>query len=610
MCAPFEEMAQKAMKIIRMRGLKIDVQVASNEQAVSIARENPDKTILISRGGTANDLKALPERTVVEITTTFSEILGELENVIFAGYTNIGIVTNDNIIDNVVRDFTFKDVHIRIRPCSTHIEIRNMVKKLCDEGVEFIIGCHQAVLEAEHLNVAHEYIHSGEIAIERAIDEALRIENIRNLTQFQMERLQAVIDNTREGIIIFEKRHPVFFNTIARDILYKERKLDWYPALSEQVKNDNKDKIITFGNTRILLKRILLKTNNNINEVFVFQKASDIENQERKIRLLSRQKGLYAKTHFCDIFTRSPKMKEILKKTEKFAKTDSNILIYGATGSGKEGLAQSIHNASDRANYPFVSVNCASLPADLIESELFGYVDGAFTGARKSGKPGLFEMAHKGTIFLDEIGDLPLDMQGRLLRVLQEKEVMRIGDDKIIPLDIRVICATNRNLRELVKEEKFRQDLYYRINVLRVTLPPLQERKEDIWPLLQMYFFYFKKTASVLKVTENAKKRLLQYSWPGNIRELKNIAEVLAFEDDVITEDLVDDLLEEDFKNNKSGDFIDDKIVLATNLNFKEYEKGILQALLNHKSQNEVCSQLGISRVTLWRKLNDISEKK
>lgn len=610
LCAPFEEMAQKAMKIIRARGLRIEVQVASNEQAVSSARENPNKTILISRGGTANDLKALPERIVVEITTTFSEILGELENVIFAGYTNIGIVTNDNIIDNVVRDFTFKDTHIRIRPCSTHTEIRNMVKKLCDEGVEFIIGCHQAVLEAKSLNVAHEYIHSGEIAIEQAIDEALRIEKIRNLTQFQMERLQAVIDNTREGIIIFEKRHPVFFNTIARDILYKERKLDWYSALSAQVKNDNKDKIVTFGNTRILLKRILLKTSNNINEVFVFQKASDIENQERKIRLSSRQKGLYAKTHFCDIFTHSPKMKEILKKAEKFAKTDSNILIYGATGSGKEGLAQSIHNASDRANYPFVSVNCASLPADLIESELFGYVDGAFTGARKSGKPGLFEMAHKGTIFLDEIGDLPLDMQGRLLRVLQEKEVMRIGDDRIISLDIRVICATNRNLRELVKEEKFRQDLYYRINVLRVTLPTLQERKEDIWPLLQMYFSYFKKSTNGLKASENSKKRLLQYSWPGNIRELKNVAEVLAFEDDMITEDLIDDLLEEDFRDSKSGNLINDKIVLATNLNFKEYEKCILQALLNHKSQNEVCSQLGISRVTLWRKLNDISEKK
>lgn len=608
--APFEEMAQKAKDIIRQRGLDIDVSVASNEEAVTMAGERPDKTILISRGGTANDLKLIPERTVVEINTTFSEILGELERVVFAGYTNIGIVTNDNIIDNVVQDFTFQKTCIRIRPCATHIEIRNMVKKLCQEGVQFIIGCHQAVLEAASLNVAHAYIHSGKIAIERAIDEALRIESMRGLTKFQMERLQAVIDNTREGIIIFEKKQPVFFNAIAHDILFGESKRHWYAALAAYIKSDNNDKIVQIGNTRILLKRILLKLNNNINEVFVFQKASDIENQERKIRLSSRQKGLYAKTRFSDIFTCSPKMKEILSRAEKFAKTDSNVLIYGPTGSGKEGLAQSIHNASSRAHYPFVSVNCASLPADLIESELFGYVDGAFTGARKSGKPGLFEMAHKGTIFLDEIGDLPLDMQGRLLRVLQEKEVMRIGDDKIIPLNIRVICATNRNLRQLVKEEKFRQDLYYRINVLRVTLPGLQDRKEDIWPLLELYYAYFKKHDGDLSVTKKAKDILMRYIWPGNIRELKNVAEVLAFEDNLITEDLVRTLLEDDIDKGPDQSEFQDQLILPAGLSFKEYEKSILKELLSHKSQTEVCNQLGISRVTLWRKLNGVSEKK
>lgn len=608
--APFEEMAQKAKDIIRQRGLDIDVSVASNEEAVTMAGERPDKTILISRGGTANDLKLIPERTVVEINTTFSEILGELERVVFAGYTNIGIVTNDNIIDNVVQDFTFQKTCIRIRPCATHIEIRNMVKKLCQEGVQFIIGCHQAVLEAASLNVAHAYIHSGKIAIERAIDEALRIESMRGLTKFQMERLQAVIDNTREGIIIFEKKQPVFFNAIAHDILFGESKRHWYAALAAHIKSDNNDKIVQIGNTRILLKRILLKLNNNINEVFVFQKASDIENQERKIRLSSRQKGLYAKTRFSDIFICSPNMKALLHRAEKFAKTDSNVLIYGPTGSGKEGLAQSIHNASSRANYPFVSVNCASLPVDLIESELFGYVDGAFTGARKSGKPGLFEMAHKGTIFLDEIGDLPLDMQGRLLRVLQEKEVMRIGDDKIIPLDIRVICATNRNLRQFVKEEKFRQDLYYRINVLRVTLPGLRDRKEDIWPLLELYYAHFKKHDGDLSVTKKAKDILMRYTWPGNIRELKNVAEVLAFEDQVITEEMVSPLLEDDIDTVSDQGDLQDQLILPAGLSFKEYEKSILQELLSHKSQTEVCNQLGISRVTLWRKLNGVSEKK
>lgn len=606
--APFEEMAKKAREIIHNKGLKgIIVKAASNEKAVEIARNQPDKTILISRGGTANDLKLLPERTVVEVTTTFSEILTELEGVVLAGYTDIGIVTNNNIIDNIVRDFNFKGTYIRIRPCSTHEEIRNMVKRLYDKGVQFVIGCHQAVLEAKRLNLAHEYIYSGEIAIERAIEEALRIENMRNLTVFQIRRLQAVIDNTREGIVIFEKKYPVFFNNIARNILSHEKQLDWYSLLAYPVVMRDKDNIVTISGRRILLKKILLKTNDNINEVFVFQDASDIENQERKIRLSSRQKGLYAKMHFDNIFTYSSKMKGVLEKAEKFASVDSNVLIYGPTGAGKEGVAQSIHNASNRANYPFVSVNCASLPADLIESELFGYVDGAFTGARKSGKPGLFEMAHKGSIFLDEIGDLPLGLQGRLLRVLQEKEVMRIGDDRIIPLDIRVICATNRDLKKLVKEEKFRQDLYYRINVLRVLLPSLRERRKDILPLLQFYFSYFRHSKDILNLTDKAKKMLLQYSWPGNIRELKNVAEVLAFEDEIITDETIQALLDGDYGIES---FDEGNIVLPDNLNFKEYEKGILNELLKHKSQQDICLQLGISRVTLWRKLNNVSEKK
>lgn len=608
--APFEEMAQKANAIIKRRKLDIDVRIASNEEAVAIAKDMANKTILISRGGTANDLKALPERTVVEIKTTFSEIMSQLEQVLAAGYTDIGIVTNNNIIDNAVQDFTFQGTQIHIRPCSDHEEIRNTVKQLCREGVQFMIGCHQAVLQAQELQVAHEYIHSGEIAIERAVDEALRMEGVRNLSTFQMKRLQAVIDNTREGIVIFEKNHPVFFNTIAQDILSRERKLNWHAVLTAQPIDDDKERIVQIGATSVFLKHILLKTNDIVNDVFVFQTVSDIEKQERKIRISSRQKGLYAKTHFDDIFTKSPNMKKLLVRAEKFAKTNSNVLIYGATGTGKEGLAQSIHNASSRASYPFVSINCASLPADLIESELFGYVDGAFTGARKSGKPGLFEMAHKGTIFLDEIGDLPLDMQGRLLRVLQEKEVMRIGDDRIIPLDIRVICATNRNLKQLVREEKFRQDLYYRINVLRITLPSLCERRDDIWPLLELYVRYFKKNDSPLQATERAKERLIQYAWPGNVRELKNIAEVLAFEDECISEKLVREILEDDGEAVSSQRDGGDEIVLSADLSFKEYERNLIQTLLQYKSQNEVCSQLGISRVTLWRKLNGVSEKK
>ncbi len=608
--APFEALAEQAAAIIRRLGLDIDVQTASNEQAVDIAKSHPDKTVLISRGGTAYDLKKVPERTVVEVSTTFSDILTELEAAVFAGYKTIGIVTNDNIIDNSVRNFTFHDTRIWLRPCKTHTEIRNTVQKVCHEGAQFIIGCHQAVERAKELHVDNKYIHSGTLAIERAIYEALRIEMTRGLARFQMERLNAVIDNIREGIVIFDRNHvPVFFNTIAQAILERENKNDWYRIMSGQAVEQGRERITVLGNTKVILKRISLEMKDRGNDVFVFQRVSEIEKQERAIRLSSHRRGFYAKAVFSGIFTQSPAMKQILIRAEKFARTDSNVLIYGATGTGKEGVAQSIHNASARVNHPFVSVNCASLPKDLIESELFGYVDGAFTGARKSGKPGLFEMAHKGTIFLDEIGELPLDMQGRLLRVLQEREVMRIGDDRIIPLDIRVICATNRDLRALAKEEKFRYDLYYRVNVLRITLPTLKEREEDIWPLLVRYFKQYSHGRK-LQVEQGVQKKLLTYSWPGNIRELKNIAEVLAFEDGVITKNMIDTLLEQDDELQIPYNQKYQEISVPADISLKEMEQAFLTQLLQRKSQAEVCSQLGISRVTLWRKLHDVSKTK
>lgn len=606
--APLEELADQVTYTIHKRQVLIEVVVASNEQAVEIAKARPDKTILISRGGTAYDLKKIPERTVVEIRTTFSDILIELEDAVFAGYKKIGIVTNDNIIDNVVRNFKFRDTQVWLRPCKTHDEISNMVVKLHAEGIQFIIGCHKAVEKAKQLHLDNAYINSGKMAIERAINEALKIENMRILSQFQMERMNAVINNIREGIVIFERNHsPVFFNTIAGTILHNENKNDWFAIMAKLIAPGESEKVLILGSSKVLLKRISLEMDNHINDVFIFQEVSEIEKQERKVRLSSHQKGFYAKVQFTDIFTRSLKMKSILEKAKKFAGTDSNVLIYGATGTGKEGLAQSIHNASRRANYPFVSVNCASLPPGLVESELFGYVDGAFTGARRTGKPGLFEMAHKGTIFLDEIGELPLDIQGRLLRVLQEREVMRIGDDRIIPLDIRVICATNRNLHKFAQEEKFRYDLYYRINVLRITLPTLKERREDIWPLLQYYFQKYSCGENTLQVTAQAKKRLLQYSWPGNIRELKNVAEALAFEEDIITDAIVNDVLEPEKDIDKQTK---DTIVVSSHLSFKEMEREYIAELLQRVSPEEACVQLGISRVTLWRRLNNNSKKK
>ena len=238
-----------------------------------------------------------------------------------------------------------------------------------------------------------------------------------------------------------------------------------------------------------------------------------------------------ARHHFGDIIGRSDRIRETIQVARKFSEVDSNALIVGKSGTGKEIFAQSIHNASKRKHEPFVAINCAAIPENLLESELFGYVEGAFTGAVKKGKTGLIELAHRGTLFLDEIGELPLSLQGRLLRVLQEKELMRLGHDRIISVDVRIISATNKDLSDLVEKGKFREDLYYRLDVLKIQLPTLDERKEDI-PLLAQSFIdeYVRNAVDGQKcaITDEAKKRLMELTWKGNIRELKNACERLA----------------------------------------------------------------------------------
>lgn len=237
--------------------------------------------------------------------------------------------------------------------------------------------------------------------------------------------------------------------------------------------------------------------------------------------------GARARFTFDDIIGNSPCLRQAVDVAALAAQSDSTVLLQGETGTGKEVFAQAIHNASPRARGPYLAVNCAAIPRDLMESELFGYVEGAFSGASKSGRPGKFELASGGTLLLDEIGELPLDMQAKLLRVLQEKTVMRIGGNRVIPVDVRIIAATNKNLEEEVHKGNFRRDLFYRLNVVTLNLPPLRNRKEDI-PLLANHFIKkisarFGKTIEPL--SDETLVVLMQYDWPGNVRELENVIE-------------------------------------------------------------------------------------
>ncbi len=273
------------------------------------------------------------------------------------------------------------------------------------------------------------------------------------------------------------------------------------------------------------------KHNSIVGFIISFEETSEIQENEYELRRQMRKSEHNASYSFEDIIYKSNVMETNILLAKKLAKSDSTIMIQGESGTGKEFLAQAIHNHSPRSKEPFVPVNFAALSGNLLESELFGYEEGAFTGASKGGKAGLFELAHGGTIFLDEIGDAPLEFQSRLLRVLQEKQIRRVGGSKLIPINVRTITATNKSLRDEVAKGNFREDLYYRLNVLPLNSPNLKSREEDILLLIEYYlckFLSLNGCALETCFTEEALSYLRHYPWPGNVRELVNVVEYLV----------------------------------------------------------------------------------
>lgn len=315
----------------------------------------------------------------------------------------------------------------------------------------------------------------------------------------------------------------------------------------------------------------IIHSNRLYGAVAIIRKFNDIEKKQHKLRSQLIGKGHRAKYSFQDILGESEAIKKCKNDSLKMAKSNSTVLITGESGTGKELFAQAIHNTSSRKEYQFVAVNCGALPESLLESELFGYEEGAFTGARKGGKSGLFELAHKGTLFLDEIGEISQNLQMRLLRVLQEREVMRIGGDRLINVDIRLIAATNRDLNDMVAKGEFREDLFYRLNVLRLKIPNLNSRREDILPLLNQFKKEFKGN---FELDENIEKAFLNHDWKGNVRELRNYVEhIISLEvKKVHIEDLPFEC-EKDIENNAFNDERNpmDRLIKIAGKNIKKY---------------------------------------
>ncbi len=342
--------------------------------------------------------------------------------------------------------------------------------------------------------------------------------------------------------------------------------------------------------TEILYLKDLLEKTKQLNQIY------ETELEQMRIQQITRNS---------DIVARSPETRRVLEMAAQVAKVDSTVLITGESGAGKEVIANAIHRLGHRADGPLIKINCGAIPENLLESELFGYEPGAFTGARKQGKPGMFELASGGTLFLDEVGDITLNLQVKLLRALQDHEVMRVGGIRPIPVDSRIVAASNKDLQEMVSLGTFREDLYYRLNVVSIEIPPLRERKEDI-PLLVLHFlekinkrYQFNKRFSPMLIDT-----FLAYSWPGNIRELENVIERML----VMTEDNEIEFSHLPVHMRDQHAQAEGKMVLPANVSFQQaieqVERQLIeQALKKHGSTRKVASALNLNQSTVVRKI-------
>jgi transcriptional regulator with PAS, ATPase and Fis domain len=429
----------------------------------------------------------------------------------------------------------------------------------------------------------------------------------------RMDILKKILNNIDKGVLVLDVENKISMinNSAMRDLKLSPR------YLNKKVELINKDEYLMGGElyeVKIDKKSFFLVGNiipmhsiaKEYVRVFIFNNINKINSDVYKMTSSEREVNIDT------IIGASKPMILLKEKIKKVALTNSTILISGESGTGKELVARAIHARSSRSNKPFVPVNCGAIPETLIESELFGYVKGAFTGANPHGKIGKFELANGGTILLDEIGDMPLYLQVKLLRVLQERKLVRIGSNQSVDLDIRVIAATNFNLKEKIKEKKFREDLYYRLNVIPVELPPLREREGDIelimMKLIEKYNGHFNKY--VHTVEDEAKEILLNYFWPGNVRELQNTIEFminLSDEKGILTKEMLPDSI---LKNRVVESFNEKEIKTLKELEVEYIQKALDIYGTDTEGKKKAAKKLGIGIATLYRKLENKLSKR
>lgn len=584
--------------------------------------------VIISRRGTAHLLRENLRVPVISFPHRSLDLLNSLTQAKDEG--------NKILLPAFRNEFGGLDVLVRLLQIElvqkVYTDKASLLQSVAEgraQGCAVVVGGSMTHQCAEAVGLKFVEIRTSDEDITATVENAKSVALSARDQKAAALRYHAIIDAASDGLIaVDEKGRITAINETAAALLKLEKastlgshfaRVIPQAPISQVLMTQTSinDRLTKIGQERYVFncKPIMLE-GAVIGAVSTFRDIGNVIRTEHVVRR-SLAKGLVAKYRFSDLVHTSPAIRDVINIGRQYAGTDSTLLIMGETGTGKEILAHGIHNLSQRAKQPFVSVNCAALPEQLLESELFGYEEGAFTGSKKGGKPGRFEIAHQGTIFLDEIDSTPQSVQIRLLRVLQEREIMRIGGDRKIPVDVRILAAASQDLDAAVQERRFRTDLFFRLNVLRLHIPPLRQRPEDIPLLLDFFIRQFSDRQGLEPVSMPAAylDRLKAYDWPGNVRQLRNFAERLVMNCNLrCSQDTLEVLYRELVQYGSPPVAKEPEVPPPEPLKsrVKQYaldsERNIiLEVLGNCRFQkSRAAEQLGISRTTLWRKMKDL----
>ena len=590
------------------------------EEAVSEIRAMADEVdVLVAAGSNGEYLRQRLNIPVVLVRVGGFDIMRALGRARDLS-NRIALVTYGATPPDVQQFSELFQLGIEQRSYRTDQDASDCVQELRARGIEVIVAPGLVADLADQNGMRGVFLYSMD-AVRQALDDSIEVVRIARFEAARRERLNTILARLRDGVVAVDMEERIYaLNPAMEQVLGLTsgqaigRKLGEVASelsLQDVLKNarTETDELQRFGSRTLITNRMpLMEQGVQTGAVLTCQDPAAIERVDRTLRSRRYRTTSVVRYKLSDLVGECAAIQRARRLAAQYANGEGTVLIVGESGTGKELLAQGIHHASRRSSQPFIAINCASFTETLLESELFGYEDGAFTGARKGGKPGLFEAAHTGTIFLDEIGEMPISLQTRLLRVLQEREVLRIGAVEPTRVDVRVIAATHRDLSHQIDAQKFRRDLYYRLNILRVELPSLRERREDLPVLLQhIVARACARLHADRETVESLAAHLIEaaadYDWPGNVRELENLIERIASSaaggprgEDIQLRELIPEIYGRAVNPAATAELAHRRSRLESDW--------VRQVLADcGGDRDEACRRLGIGRTTLWRKL-------